>query len=194
MQAIKTFVAVILLIGFQSCKSASTNEELTTENAVETIKSTPTLDKVKVELAINGENHSINDIDQKKSYLQFYTSDSEIKQDGNFRIASIEKDKSVTIVIDGLGMKGQDFISGKVKFEKNNSLALFKDGDTEIRFINGDLEIHEVDKKTGVVSVSASGKCTVKTGKSYRDMKIDIPATLTIEGKINDVKTLNFKK
>ncbi len=149
---------------------------------------------VNVIVKANGSTYSISDMDPKKSYLQFYTADSEIKQDGNFKIQSKDGSASMTVIIDGLNAKGADLIKGQTQIDKNNTVILYKKGDTEIRFVEGELMVSEVSKITGTVKVKASGTCTIKKGKSYTDLEIDIPAELNLEATISDIKTLNYKK
>lgn len=195
MKKIKYLFAISILASTLSCGNSSTADELekqleNTEGSVsKTSQSTS-----KVTLSANGETYEINGINQRKSYLQFYTSESTILQDGNFRIASDKDEKSLTVIVDGLNAKGLDQISGTVRFEENNSLVLYKDGDLEIRFTSGDLVVNKMEKKSGKVEVSANGKCAIKVGKSYTDMQIDVPATLRVESQITDIKTLDYKR
>lgn len=130
----------------------------------------------------------------KRCYLQFYTEESEIKHDGNFRIQSEDESESLTVVIDGFNAKGKNLIKGTTSIHKNNTTILYKKGLLEIRFINGELNVSEVSKDSGKVKLTAKGTCTIKEGKSYTDLKLDIPAELEVEAQISNVRTLNFKK
>ncbi|MCB0663368.1 MAG: hypothetical protein KDC24_11555, partial [Saprospiraceae bacterium] len=84
--------------------------------------------------------------------------------------------------------------SGNVRFGETTSLVTFKKGDLLISFSEGELNIEEVSKATGLVKLNASGLCTIKKGNSFAGMKVDIPAQLEVTATINDVKTLNYKK
>lgn len=193
-----TFALCACTIFFISCGKPPTGDQLEEQmNAITkevTEKGASKSIHSKVTLDVGGESYVIDGINQDKSYLQFYTSESTILQDGNFRIASGKDEKSLTVIVDGLNAKGQDQISGTVRFEENNSLVLYTDGDLEIRFTTGDLVVKKMEKNSGKVEVTANGKCAIKVGKSYTDLQIDVPATLRVESQIEDIKTLDFKR
>jgi hypothetical protein len=147
-----------------------------------------------IQLKADGETYSINEVSQDDSYLKFYAAESDMNHDADFEIVSNGKAERLTVIIDGLDGKGKDNLSGSVRFGETTSLVTFKKGDLLISFTEGDLIVEEVSKATGVVKLKANGLCTIKKGKSYTGMKLDILAELEVNVTIGDVKTLDYKK
>ncbi len=142
----------------------------------------------------DGGSYSFNSISQEKSYLKFYTTDSDMNHDADFEIVSSNKEERLTVIIDGLDSKGKDNLSGNVRFSETTSLVTYKKGNLSISFTEGELNIEEVSKASGLVKLKANGLCTIKKGNSFADMEVDIPAQLEVTATISDVKTLNYKK
>lgn len=128
-----------------------------------------------------------------KSELMFYTKESILNVDAACKIQSADKKSRVNISVEGLG-KGKDEYKGNVSISKSHSLANFRKGETDYTFIEGDMEIQEFSKKTGKVKLKVTGTGTMRIGKSYKDMKLDVPAEMEINVTIPNVRTLNHTK
>ncbi|MCB0335724.1 MAG: hypothetical protein KDD62_05440 [Bdellovibrionales bacterium] len=148
----------------------------------------------KVSLAVDGVNYVIDNVDAESSFLMFYSEGSSMGHDANLELVSGNNDKRLSVIIDGLQGKGKESLTGEVRFEETSSLVSFKEGELQINFTEGLLRIEEVSKKSGSVKLKASGKCTVKKGSSFKDMKVDVPAQLVMEATFANVKTSDFKK
>lgn len=158
------------------------------------VKSDSPATKVNVSFNVNGINYVIDNMSNDSSFVMFYTEESDMNHDADLKINSIDKDKGLTIIIDGLQGKGKESMSGTVRFEDSSSLVTFKEGDLQINFTEGDLEIEDISKKSGRVKLKANGKCTVKKGNSFKDMKVDVPAQLNFDATFTNVKTSDYKK
>lgn len=130
-------------------------------------------------------------IADNKSELKFYTKETILNVDAACEIASDDGNQHINIVIEGLG-KGQDELKGNVDVAQTHSLVEIKDHNTQYNFTEGTLEVIEFSKKTGKVNVKITGKCAIKTGKSYTDMKIDIPAELNVAATFSNIRTFNY--
>lgn len=150
--------------------------------------------EIKLLLTVDGVRYEMNTLNDKESYIMLYTKDSDMNHDANIEIVSVDKTKRLTVIIDGLQGKGKEFLSGKVKFEDNASLVSYKEGELQIHFTEGDFEIGEVSKTSGKIKLKAAGRCTIKKGNSFKDMRVDVPAQLEMEAIINDIKTSDYKK
>lgn len=150
--------------------------------------------KTNIIIQVDGESYSIDMINQEDSYLKFYSADSDMNHDADFEIVSGKKEERLTVIIDGLDGKGKDNISGNTRFGETASLATFKKGELSISFTEGELNVEEVSRASGMVKLKANGLCTLKKGNSFADMKVDVPAQLEVNATIKDVKTLTYKK
>ncbi len=148
----------------------------------------------KVLVKADGVDYSIDNINEKSSYLKFYSSNSDMNHDADFELVSDDKNERLTVIIDGLDGKGKDILKGNVQLGSNSTLITYKKGDLSISFSEGELNIEEISKTSGVVRLKAKGLCTIKKGKSYANMKLDIPVELEVNAIIMDVKTLDYKK
>lgn len=148
----------------------------------------------KVLVKADGVDYSIDNINEKSSYLKFYSSNSDMNHDADFELVSDDKNERLTVIIDGLDGKGKDILKGNVQLGSNSTLITYKKGDLSISFSEGELNIEEISKISGVVRLKAKGLCTIKKGKSYANMKLDIPVELEVNAIIMDVKTLDYKK
>lgn len=157
-------------------------------------KGKPTVADSKVLVKADGVDYSIDKINEKSSYLKFYSADSDMNHDADFELVSDDKSERLTVIIDGLDGKGKDILKGNVQLGSNSTLITYKKGDHSISFSEGELNIEEISKTSGVVRLKAKGLCTIKKGKSYANMKLDIPVELEVNAIIMDVKTLDYKK
>ncbi|MEZ4951435.1 MAG: hypothetical protein R2879_04710 [Saprospiraceae bacterium] len=195
-----TFLAISLFLlsfGEKNMESTSFNRTVSrTENSSVERNSNKVLINTNntILLKVDGESYSINDVSQDDSYLKFYAAGSDMNHDADFEIVSNGKAERLTVIIDGLDGKGKDKLSGTVRFGETNSLVTFKKGDLLISFTEGELIVEEVAKATGLAKLKASGLCTIKKGKSYTGMKLDVPGELEVKVTLSDVKTLDYKR
>jgi len=139
---------------------------------------------------VNGDKISPK-ISDEKSELKFYTKETILNVDAACEIVSDNENQHISIIIEGLG-KGLDELKGSIDIAQTHSVVVIKDGDTQYNFTEGRLEVFEFSKNTGKVKVKIAGKCTIQTGKSYADMKIDIPAELEVYAVFSNIRTFNY--
>lgn len=141
-------------------------------------------------LTINGNKISPK-ISDKKSELKFYSKETILNVDAACEIESDNERQHISIVIEGLG-KGLDELEGNVDVAQTHSVVTIIDGNTQYNFTEGTLKVIEFSKNTGRVKVKIAGKCVIKTGTSYADMKVDIPAELEVDATFANIRTFNY--
>lgn len=128
-----------------------------------------------------------------KSELKFYTKESILNVDAACEIRTKDGDSSVDVVIEGLG-KGKDQYQGIASLTNTQSVASFAQGGNKFTFTEGNIEIEDFSKNTGLVKLKVSGIGTMQKGNSYKDMKVDVPAEMTINVSISNIRTFDYTK
>ena len=185
------FVAV-LLISISACSNNVKNEnktlaDLTNKMIVTEIESKK--NKSTISIDIDGTTYTF-DMSENKSELKFYSEENKLNVDAACHIQNEDGTSSVDVVIEGMG-KGKDQYQGKVSLSNTQSLASFNQGDNKFSFVEGNLEIEDFSKTTGMVKLTVVGTGTMQKGNSYTDMKVDVPAKMEIDVSISDIR--NFK-
>lgn len=194
MKYLKFIIPLIAIILFTACNNSKKDatfaggENAQTENT--SLKQEIT-SKNSIVLTVDGKTITVNSIDKEDSELKFYTPESVLKVDAAAEISSKDGNQNIDIIIEGMG-KGKDNYKGTVDLEQTQSVASFKDGKTMYTFIEATMEIIEFSKKTGVVKVKVSGTVMQKTGSSYKDVKMDLPATMEVDVVISNIRTFNY--
>lgn len=196
MKTIKLIIPLIAMALFTACNNDKKDTTFVGgENNTEVGSGKKVSSKSNIVLTVDGNKISIDKINQQKSTLQFYTAESDIKQDGDMTIKADNDDKLV-VVIAGLQGKGVDALSGSTDITKNNSTIAVEARGNEYRFMQGTLNVTECTKATGKVKLTVQGKCMVIVdGKILPTTRKDLrDATLQVETTISNVRTINFQK
>ncbi|WP_268036556.1 hypothetical protein [Algoriphagus sp. PAP.12] len=188
---LKQSIFLILLIWtFPSCKESGLQTVSSQgENEIKSAQTSSLDSNSRIKLLIDGDQISMDQVNLEKSYLQFYSSESDIDYDASFTLSSLDGTQTISATIDGLQGEGKDLIEGKVDMTQNNSLLIFSDGKETYRFIEGEIWDIFLEKATGKVRLKAAGK-SIK-GNAYAQTHI---TTLEIEVQFKDIKTINYQK
>ena len=182
------YLAVILMLAV-SCNNKQKDSSFAGDTNTQTDDNQSKANKSTVVFTVNGSKISPK-ISDEKSELKFYTKETILNVDAACEIVS-NNNQHISIVIEGLG-KGQDELKGNVDVAQTHSVVEVKEGNTQYNFTEGTLQVIAFSKNTGKVKVKITGKCTVKTGKSYADMKVDVPAELEVDATFSNIRTFNY--
>ncbi len=81
----------------------------------------------------------------------------------DFELVSNDKNERLTIIIDRVvESNGRNTLKGNIQLDSNKTLIKYKTSDLSIKFTEGELNVEEVSKKTGVVKLKAKELCTLK--------------------------------
>lgn len=130
---------------------------------------------------------------EDKSELKFYTAESILNVDAACELRTEDGDSSVDIVIEGMG-KGKDQYQGTVSLTTTQSVASFVQGDNKFSFVEGNIEIEDFSKNTGLVKLKVLGTGTMQKGSSYKDMKVDVPAEMEINVTVSNIRAFDYTK
>lgn len=192
MSKIKTITAIVFITIMTACSNPKKEQTFSGGTNTQTNNNQNKENQNTVIFKVNG-NEISPKITSDKSELKFYTKETILNVDAACEIVSDDGNQHINIVIEGLG-KGQDELKGNVDVSQTHSLVEIKDGNTQYNFTEGTLEVIEFSKNTGKVKVKIAGKCAIKTGKSYADMKIDIPAELNVDAVFSNIRTFNYTR
>lgn len=192
MSKIKTITAIVFITIMTACSNPKKAPTFSGGTNTQTNNNQNKENQNTVIFKVNG-NEISPKITSDKSELKFYTKESILNVDAACEIVSDDGNQHINIVIEGLG-KGLDELKGNVDVSQTHSLVEIKDGNTQYNFTEGTLEVIKFSKKTGKVKVKITGKCAIKTGKSYADMKIDIPAELSVDAVFSNIRTFNYTR
>lgn len=196
MKCLKLIIPLIAITVFTACNDGKKDATFAGgESNTEVGSNKNNSSKSNIVLTVDGKKITFDNITQQKSTLQFYTAESDIKQDADMTIRADNGDKLV-VVIAGLQGKGVDALSGSTDITKNNSTIALEAGGNEYRFMQGTLNVTECTKAMGKVVLTVEGKCMVllngrvsaEAAQNLKDAKLQVETT------ISDVRTINFQK
>lgn len=186
----KLIIPILAITLFTACNDGKKDTTFAGGENTQT-ESQSTASGGSIVLTVDGKKITVKGIDKEDSELKFYTAESILNVDAAAEITSKNGNQYIDIVIEGMG-KGKDEYKGTVDLEQTHSLANFKDGETMYQFMEASMEVIEFSKKTGVVKVKVSGKMTKKVGSSYKDIQLDLPATMEVDVVIPNIRTFNY--
>ncbi|MFV0572385.1 MAG: hypothetical protein ACK5M1_08150 [Xanthomarina gelatinilytica] len=190
MKHIKLIIPILAITLFMACNNGKRDATFAGGENTQT-ENQPTVSGGNIVLTVDGKKITVNNIDKEDSELTFYTPETILSVDAGAEIESKDGNQNINIAIEGLG-KGKDEYKGNIDLEQSRSFAYFKDGETRYQFMEGTMEIIEFSKKSGAVKVKVSGKVMKKVGSSYKDVTLDLPATMEIDVVISDIRTFNY--
>ena len=195
MNRIKLSIVALTLIFATACNNESKNEDKTFAGGTNEGSTTNTEKQTNtsiVTLKVDGKAYTL-EMSEDDSELKFYTPESILNVDAACEIRSKDGNNSADIVIEGMG-KGKEQYQGSVSLTSTQSVATFTQGENKFSFTEGNIEIEEFSKNTGVVKLKVSGTGTMQKGNSYKDMKVDVSAEMEINIKISNIRTFNYTK
>ncbi|MEZ4776249.1 MAG: hypothetical protein R3D00_23950 [Bacteroidia bacterium] len=193
MYRIKLSIVALILMSVLACKNESNNDVKGFASGTTEINATGTL-KPKTQgtvvLKTDGQTYTF-EMSDDDSELKFYTAESILNVDAACEIHAKDGNSTADIVIEGMG-KGKDQYEGNVSLSSTQSVASFTQGENKFSFTEGNIEIEDFSKNTGIVKLKVSGIGTMQKGNSYQDMKVDISAEMEVNVTISNIRTYNY--